>query len=132
MASTSGSASNSSYEPYALGIFKAEAARRALSRSRDAIAVTTVCSPRCMARMTFFIPIFAVLSIPQRSFFDIPESYRRAAGTVSLPARLARAPRSHSTAAERPGAPVIFQEVVHSIGTGEAGCDEQSVALETE
>jgi hypothetical protein len=25
----------------------------------------------------------------------------------------------------RPGAPVIFQEVVHSIWTGEAGCDEQ-------
>ena len=25
------------------------------------------------------------------------------------------------------GAPVIFQEVVHSIGTGEAGCDEQSI-----
>ena len=28
------------------------------------------------------------------------------------------------------GAPVIFQEVVHSIGTGEAVCDEQAVALE--
>ena len=30
------------------------------------------------------------------------------------------------------GAPVIFQEVVHSIGTGEAVCDEQAVTLETE
>src|ERR1039458_7637642 len=30
------------------------------------------------------------------------------------------------------GAPVIFQEVVHSVGTGEAGCDEQLVTLETE
>jgi len=27
----------------------------------------------------------------------------------------------------RPGAPVIFQEVVHSIRTGEAVCDEQAV-----
>jgi hypothetical protein len=26
----------------------------------------------------------------------------------------------------KPGAPVIFQEVVHSIGNGEADCDEQS------
>src|SRR6185437_797945 len=82
-ASTSGSASNSSYEPYALGIFKAEAANRALSRSRDAIAVTSVCSPRCIAGMTFLRPMFAVLSMHQRSFFDIPESYRRAAGFVS-------------------------------------------------
>jgi hypothetical protein len=30
------------------------------------------------------------------------------------------------------GPPVIFQEVVHSVGTGEAGCDEQLVPLETE
>ena len=28
--------------------------------------------------------------------------------------------------------PVIFQEVVHSIETGEAVCDEQAVAPETE
>ena len=27
---------------------------------------------------------------------------------------------------------MIFQEVVHSVGTGEAGCDEQLVTLETE
>src|SRR5580698_8407856 len=30
------------------------------------------------------------------------------------------------------GAPVMFQEVVHSIKTGEAVCDEQAVTLETE
>jgi len=30
------------------------------------------------------------------------------------------------------GQPVKFQEVVHSIWTGEAGCDEQRVTLETE
>jgi hypothetical protein len=30
------------------------------------------------------------------------------------------------------GAPVIFQEVVHSILTGEAVCDEQAVTLESE
>ena len=34
------------------------------------------------------------------------------------------------SASPRPGPPVIFQEVVHSIETGEAGCDEQSVAPE--
>jgi hypothetical protein len=39
---------------------------------------------------------------------------------------------SHVSKDGRHGAPVIFQEVVHSIGTREADCDEQLVTLETE
>lgn len=39
-------------------------------------------------------------------------------------------PSFRAEVARRYGAPVIFEEVVHSIGTAEAGGDEQSVTLE--
>src|SRR6266567_7710118 len=47
------------------------AASCALGRSREAIAVTVVYWPNCMAGMTFLRPMAAVLSTPQRNFFDM-------------------------------------------------------------
>src|ERR1017187_10931002 len=43
------------------------AACRALSRSREAMALTIVSCPRCIAGMTCSRPILAVLRMPQRS-----------------------------------------------------------------
>src|ERR1039458_7761630 len=43
------------------------AACRALSRSREAMALTVVSCPRCIAGMTCSRPILAVLRMPQRS-----------------------------------------------------------------
>jgi hypothetical protein len=40
---------------------------RALSRSREAMALTVVNCPRCIAEMTCSSPILAVLRMPQRS-----------------------------------------------------------------
>src|SRR6476659_1118405 len=62
----SGSASSSSYDPYALGMPSCLAVACALARSRDAIAVTAQSAPRCMAGSTFATPILAVLRPPQR------------------------------------------------------------------
>ena len=45
-------------------------------RSREAIAVTSLHSPFCMAGMTFFTAISAVLSIPQRTL-DIARHHSR-------------------------------------------------------
>ena len=47
------------------------AASRARGRSREAIALTVVYWPNCMAGMTFFRPMAAVLSTPQRNFLDM-------------------------------------------------------------
>src|ERR1700733_5580924 len=52
----------------------ARAASSALWRSREAIALNSTQSPFCMAGNTFFMPIPAVLSTPQRTLFGIPES----------------------------------------------------------
>ena len=49
----------------------AAAASLALLRSREAMASTVVKRPSCMAGMTFFRPMVAVLSTPQRSFLDM-------------------------------------------------------------
>ena len=43
----------------------------ALERSRDAIAATLAYWPCCIAGITFFRPMLAVLSTPQRSFLEI-------------------------------------------------------------
>src|SRR5579885_1748265 len=56
------------------------AASRAWDRSREAIAVTVVYCPSCMAGMTFLRPMAAVLSTPQRNFLDM-------ATIIKLPAR---------------------------------------------
>src|ERR1017187_3878273 len=71
MASISGSASNSSYEPYALGIPSSAAAFCACSRLRDAMASIDERWPCCMPGITFFKPIAAVLRTPQRIFLDM-------------------------------------------------------------
>src|SRR3569833_2031464 len=52
-------------------MLRAAAASFALARSREAIAVTVVNRPCCMAGSTFLRPILAVLRIPQRSFSDM-------------------------------------------------------------
>src|SRR5882757_1082364 len=52
----------------------ARAASSALWRSREAIALNSTHSPFCMAGNTFFMPIPAVLSTPQRTLFGISES----------------------------------------------------------
>src|SRR5208283_360306 len=62
------SASNSSYVPYAFGISSVAATCRALLRFRDAMASTFEYVPFCIAGMTFFRPISAVLKIPQETF----------------------------------------------------------------
>ena len=49
----------------------ASAAFRAFARSRDAMAATVVYSPCCIAGITFFRPIEAVLRTPQRNLFGI-------------------------------------------------------------
>src|SRR5215213_10078116 len=62
----SGSASSSSYDPYALGMPSCAAVACALARSREAIAVISQSVPRCIAGSTFATPILAVLRTPQR------------------------------------------------------------------
>src|SRR6202023_591073 len=52
------------------------AAFSALPRSREAIAVTSLHTPFCMAGMTFVTAIFAVLRIPQRTL-DIARHHSR-------------------------------------------------------
>jgi len=46
-------------------------------RSREAIAATSDQAPRCIAGITFTVPILAVLSIPQRTFSGIGMSLSR-------------------------------------------------------
>src|SRR5262245_3384324 len=41
---------------------------RALSSEREAMATTSVCSPFCIAGMTFCTPMWAVLNTPKRIF----------------------------------------------------------------
>src|SRR5580704_7063550 len=61
-----GSASRSSYDPYALAIPSALAVCFAFANWRDAMATISVYLPCCMAGITFFTPIAAVLRTPQR------------------------------------------------------------------
>src|ERR1017187_797209 len=82
MASTSGSARSSSYEPYALGIARAVAASCAFERLRDAMATILVYSPCCIAGRTFLRPILAVLRTPQRSFLFMTAMITPGAETV--------------------------------------------------
>ena len=49
---------------------QASATAAAADASRDAIATTSQCRARCMAGITFFRPIAAVESTPQRSFLE--------------------------------------------------------------
>src|SRR5579859_8031842 len=72
MASISGSASSSSYEPYALGMPRPLAASSALRRSREAIAITSTQSLLCIPGIAFLVAIPAVLRIPQRTLLSIP------------------------------------------------------------
>jgi len=67
MASMSGSASISSYDPIAPGMPRPAATARARSASREAIAVTAHRRACCMAGITLVVPMFAVLKMPQRS-----------------------------------------------------------------
>src|SRR5450759_5268709 len=69
MASISGSASSSSYEPYARGMPNCVAAARAFSRVREAMAVISQYVPCCMAGITLVVAILAVLRMPQRTLF---------------------------------------------------------------
>src|SRR5690348_13778735 len=69
MASIAGSASNSSYDPYAFAIPKSAAAFSALARSREAIPTISVDVPRCMAGITLTVAIFATPTTPHRIFF---------------------------------------------------------------
>src|SRR5229473_8455680 len=64
-----GSASSSSYEPYALGIPNCAATALPFSRLRDAMASNWMYLPFCMAGITLPVPILAVLSTPQRTLF---------------------------------------------------------------
>ena len=66
--------------PVCLGDAELRRASLALARSREAMASTVVNWPCCMAGRTFLIPMFAVLSTPQRSFFDMAAmiNWRRA------------------------------------------------------
>ena len=66
-ASTSGSASRSSYEPYARAMPSSDAAAWARPRSREAIATTSHRAAAAVAGMTFPIPILAVERTPHRS-----------------------------------------------------------------
>src|SRR6266481_3855931 len=47
------------------------ATSRPFSGEREAMATTSVCSPFCIAGMTFFTPIRAVLNTPKRNFFPL-------------------------------------------------------------
>src|SRR4026209_130900 len=47
------------------------ATSRPFSAEREAMATTSVCSPFCIAGMTFFTPIRAVLNTPKRIFFPL-------------------------------------------------------------
>src|SRR5258708_1176684 len=53
------------------------AAASARLRSREAMAVISLHSPFCMAGATLSTPIFAVLRIPQRTFFGMEIIYSR-------------------------------------------------------
>src|SRR5882762_338032 len=67
MASISSTAISSSYEPYALAIPRRWPACVALLRSLEAMAEISDQWPRCIAGMTFSMPMAAVLRIPQRT-----------------------------------------------------------------
>src|SRR4051794_38007659 len=67
----SGSASIASYDPYAFAIPSAPAAASAFALSREAIAVTSVYSLRCMAGITFFTAMPATPNTPQRTLLVI-------------------------------------------------------------
>src|SRR6266567_2364409 len=64
MASISGSASSASYEPYACGMPSFLAASFALCASRDAIALTSLHAPFCIAGITSRTAIAAVPRTP--------------------------------------------------------------------
>ncbi len=66
-ASTSGSASSASYDPWARGIPSRRAALSARSASREAIARTSQPAAFWMPGMTFSTAMFAVDSTPQRT-----------------------------------------------------------------
>src|SRR5881396_1840609 len=67
MASTRGSASSASYEPWAVGIPWRSAATRALARLRDATASTSARGHASMAGMTRPVAMRAAPRIPQRT-----------------------------------------------------------------
>src|ERR1700761_4674380 len=64
---------------------RARAAFSAVWRSREAIALNSTQSPFCMAGNTFFMPIPAVLSTPQRTFFGISGNHTRKLFSSVLP-----------------------------------------------
>src|SRR5215471_2535115 len=72
------SMSNSSYEPYAFGIPSSAANRRALSRFRDASAVTSHQAPCCIAGITFLTAMFAAPKTPHLtlSFISVSKTLR--------------------------------------------------------
>src|SRR6187551_1679846 len=63
----SGSASSSSYDPYALPMPSTPAAASARARSRDAMATTGVSRPACMAGIIFFTAKCETPSTPKRN-----------------------------------------------------------------
>src|ERR1700744_2253700 len=66
MASISGSASNSSYDPYARAIPNSRAAVSAFRASRDAIAAISHSSDCCIAGTTLVLAILAAPRTPHR------------------------------------------------------------------
>src|SRR5688572_19538049 len=72
----SGSASSSSYDPYALPIPSAPAAAWARARSRDAIATTGVSRPACIAGIIFFTAKCETPSTPKRNMAAIVSDHR--------------------------------------------------------
>ena len=54
--------------PGAFGTAAEPVLRAAAAAEREPIATTSLCFPSCIAGITFSMPIFAVLKIPQRTF----------------------------------------------------------------
>src|ERR1700733_7165684 len=67
---------------------RARATSSALWRSREAIAVTSLQSPFCMAGTTFLTPIPAVLRTPQRTLFGISANDKAATTFLKAEHRL--------------------------------------------
>jgi hypothetical protein len=74
MASTPGSASSASYDPWAIGMPSMSATARACSPSRDAIATTSLRAALRIPGITFRTAMSAVDRIPQRTVPDISAS----------------------------------------------------------
>src|SRR5258708_2338282 len=83
MASISGSAKSSSYEPYALEMPSLCAASSALLRSREAIAAMSLHSPFCIPGITFLMAMLAAPITPSL-LRPLTESERLCAGTVAV------------------------------------------------